>query len=247
MADRDFVFLHGARHGGWCWSKVIAQMAGRPGVGRLVALDAPGCGAKRGRDTAELTYDQVVAELNQDIREAGAGDAILVGHSFAGAVLPGMALADPALFRELVFLTCNVPREGRNMREEMGVALHWCDPDSVGWPADKETTPQVEMQRIMYTPDMTPEDTAWVMAETVQDNWPPKVGLTRLDRTGFLGLKPVSYIVTQRDPILPAAWQGRFAERVGATRLYSLDAPHEPFVTHPMEVADLLLEIAGIG
>lgn len=247
MAGQDFAFLHGGRHGGWCWERVIAAMAGRPGVGRLAALDVPGCGIKRGRDIADITLAQAVAELNQDLRDQGLRDVVLVGHSLAGIMLPAMALADPALFRELIFLATCVPREGESVADQMGTAKHWGDPDAMGWPLDPAATPPLEMQRAMFTPDMTPADMAWIMRETQQDNWPPQVVPTRMDRTGFIGLKPVSFIVTLRDPILPQAWQGRFAERIGTTGFYSLDTPHEPFVTHPQETADLLLQIAGVG
>ena len=92
----DFVFLHGGGQGGWVWDETIAAMArqaGQAGQGahRYLALDAPGCGAKRDRDTSAIAFDDIARELVADVRAAGMADAVLVGHSQAGMELPQMA------------------------------------------------------------------------------------------------------------------------------------------------------------
>jgi hypothetical protein len=40
---------------------------------------------------------------------------------------------------------------------------------------------------------------------------------------------------------LPPVWQGRFAERVSARDVYEIDAPHEPFLSHPDLLAELVV------
>ena len=103
---RDIVFLHGGDHGGWCWERVIACLAAHPDLfGKAVALDAPGCGLKRGRPTEGLSVADVVAELNADVRAAGVKDAIIVGQSLAGVIVPRMVTADPDLYSQVVMLT----------------------------------------------------------------------------------------------------------------------------------------------
>jgi pimeloyl-ACP methyl ester carboxylesterase len=238
----DLVFLHGGQHGSWCWAALIESLRaqGSP-VGRMLALDVPGCGHKRGRDTSHVSINSVAEELCADVRRAGLQHPVLIGHSMAGALLPAMALAAPGLYRELVFLSACVPREGDSVMSTMGTGLHGSDPRAVGYPVDPVTTPPLELLSALFGPDMDEASLAWVLAECVQDQWPMSVAVEPVHRPGYLGSVPVSYLVTLRDPILPPAWQGRFAERAGAERLYTLDTPHEPFITHPQVLARLLV------
>ena len=53
----DFAFLHGGGQGSWVWDDAIAGInAQSGGTARCLALDAPGCGTKRDRDTGEIPF-----------------------------------------------------------------------------------------------------------------------------------------------------------------------------------------------
>jgi pimeloyl-ACP methyl ester carboxylesterase len=82
----DYVFLHGGGQGGWVWDETIAalQLQTQGQFGRALALDAAGCGEKRGKDTAGLDVDGVVTDLLADISARDFKNVILVGHSKAG-------------------------------------------------------------------------------------------------------------------------------------------------------------------
>ena len=126
----------------------------------------PGCGKKRGRDVVSLRLDDVVEELNQDLRVLRGNQAVLFGHSIAGAVLPRMEISQDATPR--CFATASISREG------------------------------------------------------------------------YAGMIPASYILTQRDNILPVDWQRRFAQRAGAGEVIEIDTVHEPFVSHPQLLAEVV-------
>jgi hypothetical protein len=84
----------------------------------------------------------------------------------------------------------------------------------------------------------------WLLDQCAQDDWPAAIGNEPISREGFAGLKPVTYIITLRDGILPVMWQGRFAERFGTdTGIVTIDTPHEPFITHPRLLADTIEQI----
>ncbi|HSW06222.1 alpha/beta hydrolase [Aquabacterium sp.] len=128
-AKPTFVFVHGAWHGGWCWSEVVRLLAeqGYPSV----ALDLPGHGLTARFPVAYLAQPQDTAALATqasplaaltltDYRDhalrvirglvgGGSGPVILVGHSLGGATLSAVAEAEPALVRRLVYLTAFVP------------------------------------------------------------------------------------------------------------------------------------------
>lgn len=124
-----FVFVHGAWHGGWCWSETVRLLAlqGYPSV----ALDLPGHAAQAKFPAAYLAQPQDAAALATEVSPlaaltlndyrdhalavirglmaSGSGPVILVGHSLGGATLSAVAEADPSVVRRLVYLTAFVP------------------------------------------------------------------------------------------------------------------------------------------
>lgn len=124
-----FVFVHGAWHGGWCWSEVVRLLA-EQGYGS-VAVDLPGHGitarfpatyTQKPQDAAALATEvsPLAALTLNDYRDhtlkvirgligAGSGPVILVGHSLGGATISAVAEADPTVLRSMVFVTAGVP------------------------------------------------------------------------------------------------------------------------------------------
>lgn len=124
-----FVFVHGAWHGGWCWSEVVRLLAerGYPAI----ALDLPGHGITARLPQAYLQLPQNPAALATEVSPLAAltlndyrdyalkmlrglvGDSddrvILVGHSLGGATLSAVGEAAPELVKRLVYLTAFVP------------------------------------------------------------------------------------------------------------------------------------------
>ncbi len=124
-----FVFVHGAWHGGWCWSEVVRLLAeqGYPAI----ALDLPGHGmtarlpvsyTAQPQDMGALStevsplaaltlndYRDHVLKVVHGLVKHGSGPVILVGHSLGGATLSAVAEADPTVVRRLVYLTAFVP------------------------------------------------------------------------------------------------------------------------------------------
>lgn len=236
----DLVFLHGGNHGSWCWDPFLPEMRKSQRFKRILTLDMPGCGNKRERDINGVTLASIVAELNQDIRDAKFSDVVLIGHSIAGVLVPMMAAADPSLFSKLIFLSTCIPLEGKTIMETMGTALQGQDPEEVGWPLEFTTTPQMEQVQAMFGPDLTPDQFGWLMSELVQDKMPRALDGEPVTREGYHGVIPATYIVTLRDPILPPDWQRKFAQRAHCTSVVELDTPHEPFISHPVLLAETL-------
>lgn len=241
-----FVFLHGGQHGSWCWSRLLATNAAQTPP-RALLLDVPGCGLKRTRRHETPTLAEVVAELNAEVRAADLGPAILVGHSMAGSLMPSMAALAPELYSHLVFLSACLPRRGESVMDTMGQRLAGQDPGAVGWPVDPQSAPPLELLAAMFGPGLDGPTLQHLLHEAVQDQWPLSLATAPVPLDGHQLTQASSYIVTLQDPILPVAWQGRFAERAAARALYTLDAPHESFLSHPSELMALLSQIAAHG
>lgn len=241
----DLILLHGGNHGSWCWGPLLDELArDGAGFGQIITLDMPGSGSKRGRDNAHLDLAAIVRELNNELRGAGVTQGVLLGHSIAGVLLPMMAVEDPSLYSQLIYLATALPDEGQSIMQLLGTGRHGEDPECVGYPLDPQTSSPQEMSLAMFGQDLSGSQLSWLLDEVAQDSTPPAVALEPATRVGYGGLLPASYIVTLRDNILPPPWQRRFAERAGAGRIIEIDTPHEPFVSHPALLAGVLRELS---
>jgi pimeloyl-ACP methyl ester carboxylesterase len=116
-----FVLVHGAWHGGWKWRFVapILRRAGHEvftptltGLGERAHLARPGI-------DLDLHVQDVVAVLEtEDLREV-----VLVGHSYGGMVVTGVAERAPERIRRLVYLDAFVPENGKCLLDYVDAAV----------------------------------------------------------------------------------------------------------------------------
>jgi pimeloyl-ACP methyl ester carboxylesterase len=237
----DIVLLHGGGHGSWCWDILLPELRARSDrFGRILTLDMPGSGRKRGRSVGEETIASIAGELNNDIRNEGLVRPMIVGHSIAGVLLPEMAIQDEALFGHLCFLAAAVPAEGESIRDLMGAGVQVAD--RVGYPFDPATVSLAERLAVMAGPVLKGRVFDWALGEIQQDVTPPAIHAEPVTRPGFPGKIPSTYIITLHDAILPPLWQRRFAERLGCPLIVELEAPHEPFLSHCAALAEALAQ-----
>ncbi|WP_297489744.1 alpha/beta fold hydrolase [Acidocella sp.] len=244
----SYAFLHGGGQGSWVWDETIAALALQAGQkpGRTLALDVPGCGTKRGRDTHALGVDDIAAELVADITAAGMSDVVLVGHSQAGSVMPHMVKAGRKLFRRLVYVSCSIPLPGQSVIGMVGNGLHGENPDEVGWPMDPGTHSMAERFRVMFCNDMAPGEADAFLAKLGADSWPMASYAHTAWSHDQLGLVPASYVICLRDGILPLPWQERFAARFKTGRTIRIDAGHQAMTTRPHGLAEILRNEAAV-
>jgi pimeloyl-ACP methyl ester carboxylesterase len=239
-AGIDYAFLHGGGQGSWVWDETIAALhRQRAGFGRALALDVPGCGTKRGRDTAAFDNRDIARELVADIESADFRDVVLVGHSQAGQVLPFMAEMKPGLFRRLVYISCSIPMPGQGVHALMGDSLRGTHEGEIGWPYDPATTGMMEGFGIMFCNDMAPAQKDAFTARLGVDAWPPAT-YAYTDWAFAAQPIPATFVVCLQDNILPPAWQERFADRYGCERLVRVDAGHQVMSTRPEALAEIL-------
>ncbi len=244
----DFAFVHGGGQGGWVWEETIAALELQTGGAcRVLALDAPGCGAKRDRNTDDLTMDDVARELVADIEAAGVMDVILVGHSQAGQALPWMAELRPNLFRRLVYVTCSCPLVGQTIQQMMGREPHGSHPDEVGWPFDPAKATGAAGYPLMFCNDMGPAQSNAFLAKLGKDRWPPRTYAQSDWRYDHLGEVPASYVICLQDMCLPASWQETFADRLKVQRRVRIDAGHQVMNTRPHALAEIIRQEAENG
>jgi pimeloyl-ACP methyl ester carboxylesterase len=110
---RTYVLVHGAWGGGWAFKKVDSLLTARghrvyrptlTGLGERVHLGRPDVGL-----STHVT-DIVNVLLFEDLR-----DIVLVGHSYGGMVITGVADRMPERIRHLVFIDALVPQDGESL------------------------------------------------------------------------------------------------------------------------------------
>jgi pimeloyl-ACP methyl ester carboxylesterase len=240
VAATNFALLHGGGQGSWLWDDVIGHLSASGEV-ECIALDVPGCGAKRARDTSAIEFDDVARELIADIDATGMRDVVLVGHSQAGMPIARMVEFAPTMFSRLVYVTCSAPPPGTSVLVLVGNCLHGEREDNVGYPLDPRTTSFQERFAIMFCNDMPGPDRDAFLAKLGHDNWPMSSYSYRDWRYDHLGVVSSTYVLCEQDMSLPPAWQERFAQTLRVDRVVRIDAGHQAMTTRPQELATALL------
>jgi pimeloyl-ACP methyl ester carboxylesterase len=218
----NVVLVHGAWADGSSWSKVIPilQQEGFNVVGAQIPLTS--------------LEDDVAVTRNLIGREKGT--TVLVGHSYGGAVITNAANDTPTI-KGLVYIAAFGPDEGESVEAlgrqgppPAGAAqirpddhgFLWLDP--AGFPA-------------AFAGDADPVD-ARVMAAVQR----PVSVKSFSGRSGPPAWKrlPSWFLVATNDQMIPPEGQKFMAQRMGAT-VRSLPSSHAAMVSHPKEVADLIL------
>jgi pimeloyl-ACP methyl ester carboxylesterase len=235
-----YVLVHGGAHGGWCYRSVarILRSAGHDvytptmtGLGERSHLLWPGI-------DLDLHIRDIVAVLHyEDLR-----DVILVGHSYGGMVITGVADRAADRIGRLVYLDAATPVNGQSLVDVAGPIIEATRP--LGAVVDG-----VELV-LLPAPDAglfygvtDPDDVAWMDERLTGHPWKCfEQPLVLTNPAGF-GAIPQYHIVctstlATRDPELVET-----ARAEG--RLWDVDTGHDLMITEPDVVADLLLRVAA--
>jgi pimeloyl-ACP methyl ester carboxylesterase len=106
-----FLLVHGAWHGGWCWRSVAARL--RKAGHEVYAPSLTGLGERRHLALRHIDLDLHIEDIVQLIEMEDLKDVVLVGHSYGGMVITGVADRLPERLARLVYLDAFVPENGR--------------------------------------------------------------------------------------------------------------------------------------
>jgi len=111
----NYVLVHGGWHGAWCWDKVVPllQAAGHS----VYAPTLTGLGEQAALLTPEIGLDTHIQDVVNLIETKELQQVILVGHSYSGMVITGVADRVPDRIAHLVYLDAVIPRDGQSLAD----------------------------------------------------------------------------------------------------------------------------------
>jgi pimeloyl-ACP methyl ester carboxylesterase len=146
LAGTTFVLVHGAWHGGWCWRDVADRLRARGAS--VFTPTMTGLGERKHLREACKGLSTFIDDIIGVIEAEALSDIILVGHSFGGMAISGVADRLPDRIRHLVYLDACVPQDGQSLitqnivnaaednevQQQMreGMADIWVPPASLG-------------------------------------------------------------------------------------------------------------------
>lgn len=108
--QRTFVLVHGAWHGGWCWRRVADRLERRGH--KVYAPSLTGLGDRSHLIGTRPSVTTHIDDIANIIRFEDLQRVILVGHSYGGIIISGVAEKVQKQIASIVFLDAFVPENG---------------------------------------------------------------------------------------------------------------------------------------
>ena len=113
-----YVLVHGCFVGSWCWNDV-ARLLRTAGLD-VYAPSLTGIGERVHLASPDITLETHILDVCGTLTYEDLRDVVLVGWSYGGMVITGVADRMPERIAHLVFLDAIVPRDGQSMSSMAG-------------------------------------------------------------------------------------------------------------------------------
>lgn len=239
-----FILVHGAWHGGWCWKKVVPLL--RKTGSEVLTPTLSGLGDRshltKRLDPSVIDLDLHIRDIVQLIKYEDLEQVVLVGHAYAGMVITGVSEVCPERLAHLVYLNGVVPANGESMNSQLAAVR---GAEFAAWVASAirhgegflPAPSKTEMRSRWGISD--PADIEWMSTHVTPQPVAAMSSPVRIDnpeavaipRSFICGAEAGFQVVAKR--VKEAGWA-----------VYHVDSGHATMVTHPRELAEILL---GIG
>jgi len=237
-SSATFVFVHGAWHGGWCWRHVAGILRAR---GHAVTTPTQtGLGERSHLISREIGLGTFVTDIESHIEYEDLTNVILVGHSFGGSVVSGLADRMPARLRRLIYIDALIVKSGETPMSRV--------PDDV---AAERIRLAHETSDGLSVP--APPASAFGIGDATQAAWvesrltphPLNTYLTSLTFEHPLGNGLAADYIACTDPLYAPLETSRARVREAGWPIHELATSHDAMVSAPEATADLIEAIAA--
>jgi len=224
MANKvNIILVHGAWTDGSSWRKVIPMLSKE---GHTVSATQ--------HPLTSLADD---VEITRRLAEAQDGITLLVGHSYGGAVITEAAAKCPNV-AGLVYIAAFAPDAG----ESLGTLSQRTNPaaGNLAVHPDKYGTLWIDKNKFRegFCQDVAEEEVT-VMA-TVQKPIAIQCFTDKVTNAGWKNL-PCWYQLSEQDQMIAPETEAYMAERMNPVKKIALPSSHASMMSHPEEIADLIL------
>ena len=232
MAIGTYVLVHGAWHGGWSWAKVARLL--RDAGHEVYTPTLTGLGERAHLARPEVDLETHIQDVVAMLEAEELRQVTLVGHSYGGMVITGVAARTSGRIGHLVYLDAFVPEAGKSLLDYVGEGAGAMREAAVahgeGW-----KLPSFPPERFGVT---SQRDTEWLTKHLVPqplrtfEQALPAAGGEKLKRTYVYCSKPAMGAFDQ------------FAERLRDDRkwtFHDVKTGHDAMVTAPGEIAKILM------
>jgi pimeloyl-ACP methyl ester carboxylesterase len=225
-----FFVAHGAWSAGWGWKKMHRLMAARGH--RLTTPTLTGLGERAHLARPDIDLDTHIADIVAVLETEDLTGINLLGHSYGGMVATGAAGRARQRIAQLIYIDAFVPNDGESAFDLLPSAVR----------AQRQSGGGSFIPPGPMPPDTSAQDRAWCEPRRVPQ--PMKTFEQKLKLQGGPLTLPRHYIYCQRhspDDRFRPFYERAQRENWGA---YEIDSSHNPHITCPQVLADLLHRVA---
>lgn len=237
-----YVLVHGGGHGGWCWQPVARIL--RAGGHDVYTPTLTGLGEREHLLSPAVDLGMHITDVVKVLQFEDLHDVILVGHSYGGMVVTGVADRVPERIANIVYLDAAYPFNGQSLVDVAGEFIL----------ASRRTGRVVDGIELVLFPGedplgfygvTDPAQIAWMKPRLTPHPFRCFEQKLMLDNEEKMRRIPVSIFVTnvQKDTLTPEMRAG--ARMLSNGRFFEVDTGHDLMISAPQETAAGLLKIAG--
>ncbi len=233
----EFLLIHGAWHGAWCWDELIHHLQLYGHFAR--AIDLPCFGSDR-TPLPEITLDAYAERVIDHVRSFD-NKVWLVGHSMGGVAITEAAERVSDRLSGLIYVTAMVPLNGQSgldlaaMDNESSLSnvIH-IDPDT-----NTASLPADSLREHFYNccSDLQIARARRSLSQRQAIN-PLMTPVTSTEQN--LGRVPRYYVECLQDHAVSISVQRRMYQAAGISTVATLDTDHSPFFSCPKDLAAAL-------
>lgn len=235
-----YVLVHGGGHGGWCYQPVARLL--RSNGHEVYTPTLTGLGEREHLLSPAVDLDLHITDVVKLLEFEDLRDVILVGHSYGGMVITGVADRATHRIGHLVFLDAATPKNGQSLVDLAGPVIL----------AARTNGRNVNgMELVLYPGEdpmsfygvTDPEQIAWMKPKLTPHPWKCFEQKLVLENEAAMRKIPQTHIVctstlkTRDVPALTAASEGR---------VWDIDTGHDLMISEPAAVAEMLSRLASL-
>lgn len=244
-----YVLVHGGFHGGWCWERVTSLL--ETASHEVSAPTLTGFAERASLLTPEVGLDTHIQDVVGLLKDEDLHGVILVGHSYGGIIITGVADQVPERIAHLVYLDTFVPRDGESMEDIVPRQIHRfrkaAQAYGDGWRVDPIKKMPLGIKGIYGV--TTEPDVSWVRSKLTPQSLKTFEQPLHLKNPAIVASKPRTHIYCTGGGLAISLMRHIVARRTFPPtevgwRLRRLPTGHDAMITQPRALADLLLEAA---